>query len=163
MLSSLEQKVVWQGLLGSEIRANYFADLASRYLRRQRIITWAILLSSSGAFFSLVTDVLPSSLHWIRPVSAFITAALSFWSLTSKNERSAIDCSDLHFKFNLLSQKCERLWDDMYSETAAESVRTLQEEGAELSRTSINFPVRKRLMLKWQNHVELHHGIRRPD
>jgi hypothetical protein len=159
MLSSLEQKAVWEGLLGSEIRANYFADLASRYQHRQRLITWAILVFSSGAFLSLVTDGLPLSLHWIRPTAAFITAGLSFWSLTAKNERCAIDCSDLHFKLNILSQKFERLWDDMYSETAGENLRELKEQGAELSRTSINFPVKSELMLKWQKHVELHHGI----
>jgi hypothetical protein len=49
MLSAAEQRNVWEGWLGAETRANYFADLSGRYLRLQRLITWATLLASSGA------------------------------------------------------------------------------------------------------------------
>ena len=40
MLSEAQQKRVWDGMLGEEIRADYFAELAGIYLWRQRAATW---------------------------------------------------------------------------------------------------------------------------
>jgi hypothetical protein len=36
MLSAYQQKLVWDGLLGAEIRSAYFAELSGRYVRIQR-------------------------------------------------------------------------------------------------------------------------------
>lgn len=156
MLSSLEQKRVWEGMLAAEIRANYFADLCGRYQRKQRLLTWATLLFSSGALATLISDWVPRSLAWIRPVLAFFTVALSLWSLTAKNERNSIDCSDLHFKWNTVGNEFEDLWDDMYSDTAPDTLRALENRTAEYSRTGTGFPYKRRLMLKWQEHVVQH-------
>ena len=49
MLSELQQKRVWDGWLSAENRANYFADLSRGYHRKQRLVTWAMLVLSSGA------------------------------------------------------------------------------------------------------------------
>jgi hypothetical protein len=43
-LSEAQQKRVLEGLLGPDIRSNYFAELASRYSFRPQFATWAILL-----------------------------------------------------------------------------------------------------------------------
>ena len=48
MLSEAQQKRVWDGMLASEIRAKYFAELSGRYLRKQQRVTWATLLFSSS-------------------------------------------------------------------------------------------------------------------
>jgi hypothetical protein len=156
MLSALEQKRVWEGMLAAEIRANYFADLCGRYQRKQRLVTWATLLFSSGALATLISDWLPHTLAWIRAVLATFTVALSLWSLTAKNERNSIDCSDLHFKWNVLGREFEDLWDDMYAEAAAAKLRELEKRAADYSRTGTSFPNRRRLMIKWQDHVEQH-------
>jgi len=49
MLSEPQQKRVWDGWLSAENRANYFADLSRGYHRKQRLVTWAMLVLSSGA------------------------------------------------------------------------------------------------------------------
>ena len=156
MLSALEQKRVWDGMLAAEIRANYFADLCGRYQRKQRVLTWATLLFSSGALATLISDWVPRNFSWVRPVLAFLTAALSLWLLTAKNERSAIECSDLHFKWNTLTRDFDDLWDDMYSDSAATRLRELERRAAEYSRTGTAFPNKRRLMIKWQDHVVQH-------
>ena len=157
-MSDLQQKSVWEGWLGAEIRANYFADLSSSYQWRQKILTWLILLFSSGAFLTLVTSGLPDSLSWLKPTFALIAACMSFLSLIGQNQKNAIECADLHFKWNRLSAEYAALWEDMYSEDALATLRKLQEKSAELSRSGVSFPNRTRKMLKWQDHVERHHA-----
>jgi hypothetical protein len=156
MLSSLEQKRVWEGMLAAEIRAHYFAYLCGRYQLKQRLLTWATLLFSSGALATLISDWVPHRLAWIRPVLAFFTVALSLWSLTAKNERNSIDCSDLHFKWNTVGHEFEDLWDDMYSDSAPETLRALERRTAEYSRSGTGFPYKRRLMVKCEDHVVQH-------
>ena len=156
MLSELEQKRVWDGLIGAETRAHYFADLCGSYQRSQKYLTWAILLLSSGAFATLVGKWATQSIPWLPAVLAFTTAGLSLFSLVSKNERSAIDCSDLHLKQNTLARAFEDLWDDMHSDEATSKLRQLEARAAEYSRTATSFPNKVDLMLKWENHVLQH-------
>jgi hypothetical protein len=157
MLSTLQQKAVWEGWLAAEIRANYYADLAGRYQRNQRIVTWATLVFSSGAFFALLSDWLPAKVSWVRPLLAFVTVALSLWSLTARSERKEIDCLDIHFQWNILARDFEGLWDDMHAESSPAKLREMQERSAQLSKISASFPNKRKLMLKWQDHVELQH------
>src|SRR5690348_10901377 len=103
MLSDLQQKAVWEGWLGSEIRANYFAELCERTLRQQKILTWLTLVFSSSAAASLLSDSLPQRFQWIKPSLAVITAAISLLSLVQQNQNRATDCSDLHFRWNRLA------------------------------------------------------------
>jgi hypothetical protein len=159
VLTALQQKAVWEGRLSAEIRTCYFADLSHRHQRKERWIIWASLVFSSGAFATLVSDWLPPRLRWITPVAAFVTVALNVCSLTASNERNAIECSDLHFKWNRLAREYERLWDDMYNDSALGTLDSLQERSAEISRGSTRFPNNKKLMLKWANHVILQHGL----
>ena len=159
MLSTLQQKNVWENWLSSEMRANYFADLANRYQFRQRALTWFALIFSSGAALAIVTDWAPPGFEWIKAALALLTAAVSFLSLVQQNQKSAMECSDLHFRWNRLASEYESLWDDMYADDAELKLKALGEKEAELSRSSTAFPYRERVMLKWQNHVEKHHGL----
>lgn len=156
MLSSLQQKAVWDGWLSSEIRFCYFADLTGRHQRKQRFLTWTILVFSCGSFAAIIYE-LPGNLHWVRALAALATAGLSLWSLTAKNERLAIDCSDLSFKWNVLSKQFERLWDDMYADAASKTLTDLDAKEAELSKTGTTLPYDKKLMLKWEDYVKMHH------
>ncbi|MGH9661894.1 MAG: hypothetical protein ACRD96_25320, partial [Bryobacteraceae bacterium] len=60
MLSDAQIKRLWENMLSAEIRANYFAELAERFSRRQRYATWGVLFLSSGAFASFAFRDLPS-------------------------------------------------------------------------------------------------------
>jgi hypothetical protein len=157
MLSTLQQRAVWEGMLGAEIRANYFADLAGRYQQKQRLLTWGTLLFSSGAFATIISDWLPQDLRWIRAAAALMAAALSLWSLTAKNERTAIECSDLHFKWNRLAREFDRLWNDMYTDSAADTLWSLQEKAGDIAKSCTSLPNKERLMVKWEKRVILDH------
>ncbi|MBI1956573.1 MAG: hypothetical protein HYS38_09290 [Acidobacteria bacterium] len=159
MLSQLQQKNVWENWLSSEMRANYFADLANRYQFRQSMLTWLTLLSSSGAALAVVTDWAPRGLGWIKAALVLVTAALSLLSLVQQNQKRAMECSDLHFRWNRLAGEYEALWDDMYADDAELKFKLLAEKTAELSKSSTAFPYRERIMLKWQDHVERHHRV----
>lgn len=159
MLSQLQQKNVWENWLSSEIRANYFADLANRYQSRQRVLTWLTLVFSSGAAFALVADWAPQGFEWVRAALALFAAAVSLLSLVEQNQKRATECSDLHFRWNRLASEYEALWDDMYADDAELKLMLLAEKTAEVSKSSTAFPYRERVMLKWQIHVQRHHGV----
>ena len=156
MLTDVQQKRVWEGMLSAEIRANYFADLSNGYHRRQRIATWLTLFFSSGAFASFVFKELPPGLEWVRPLLALLTAALSAYSLVAQNQKLAVDSVDLHARWNKLAREYENLWDEMYASDALERLQKLEEGGVELSKSGASFGYDKKAMLKWQLHVERH-------
>lgn len=157
MLSSHEQKNVWEEWLSSEIRALYFADLSYRYRRAQRIATWLTLATSSGAFVSLIADGLPPGAAWLHPTLVFLTAALSLWHVVAHYEQSGMECADLHFRWTTLATQYEALWDRMSAPDAETVLHTLMQKTADLSKSSTAFPNREDLMVKWQDHVVKHH------
>lgn len=161
MLSELQQKDVWEGWIGSEIRANYFADMAQRYQTHQKILTWTTLLLSSGAAFTLIADWLPPDLQWVKAALALLTAGVSFSMLLQQNQKRTTECADLHFRWNRLASEYKSLWGNMYSEEAADRLRELEEREAELSKSSMTIPNKTRTMLKWQNYVQEQHGLAR--
>lgn len=158
MPTELQQKSVWEGWLSSEIRANYFADLSHRYQSRQRLVTWLTLAFSSGAFVTLVTDRLPANVAWIKPVLAFLTAALSLWSLVEQNQKNATDCADLHFRWNKIAGQYESLWDHMDADDAEMQLQAIRELSAEVSKAASAFPNETKLLRHWQEHVVRHHA-----
>jgi hypothetical protein len=158
MLSELQQKDVWEGWLGAEIRANYFADLCGRYRTEQKTLTWLILVSSSGSLIALLSDQLPQW-QWVKPVLAFLAAGASLYLLIQQNQKGSTDSADLHSRWATLANQYRALWDDMYSGDAVEKLRELEEKEIELSKSSTAFPNNERKMLKWQNHVQKHHHL----
>jgi len=158
MLSELQQQRVWEGWLSAEIRANYFADLAGVYHRRQRWSTWLTLVASSGAAAAVLSK-LPPEWGWAAPVLALATAALSLYSLVTQNQKSAMDSADLHHRWNKLANEYWRLWDSMYATEAADQLAKLEEVGEELSKVGTSFPAERRRLLRWQDHVERQHHL----
>jgi hypothetical protein len=156
MLTPLQQKEVWEGWLGSEIRANYFGDLVVHYGAQQKLYTWLTLVFSSGAAAALISDRLPSNLSWIKAALAMLTAALSNLSLVQQNQKRATDAADLHFRWNSLAGQAQELWNNMYDENAASRLNELSEKMNEVSKSSTAFPYQERRMLKWEAHV-VHH------
>jgi hypothetical protein len=153
-LSEAQQKNVWDGWLGAEIRANYFADLCGRYQRWQRLITFATLLTSSGAVAAILRNLDPA----VQLSLALLTAALSLWSTVHNYNKSGTDWSDLHFRWRTLARQYEALWQDMYAPDSPATLAALLVKDAEIGKSSTAFPHRERLMAKWQDHVVSHHG-----
>jgi hypothetical protein len=156
MLSEMQQKQVWEGWLSGKIRAHYFADLCGRYQRLQRLVTWAILLVSSGAAAAVLYSV-PDSVAVMRPVLALAAAGLSLWSLVANNTRNATDCADLHFRWNILAMAYEDLWTNMYAPKAPEQLNALRQREAEIGKSSTAVPYKEHVMKKWSTWVIRHH------
>lgn len=156
MLSELQQKDVWEGWLSAEMRANYFADRGSFYSKLQNGLTWTILFASSGAAGTVISGIGPL---WLKSLLTLVAAGLSLFSLVKQNPKRYSDCSDLHFKWNRLAYDYKTLWDNMYADSAAATLRNLEERAADLSKSSMAIPYKERVMLKWENYVLKHHGL----
>jgi hypothetical protein len=157
MLSALQQKRVWDGWFGGEVRANYFADLSGRYRWRQRAATWLALVFSSGAFGTLLAN-LPQDFEWAPTTLTALATAVSLWSLVAQNQQRAVDASDLHHRWGRLALDYQRLWDEMYADDAAARLETLDDRAGDLSKVGNAFPARRRLISKWHHHVKEHHS-----
>jgi hypothetical protein len=155
MLTEVQRKQVWEGMLGAEIRANYFADLSGRYARKQRIATWATLAFSSGA----VTALIATWPNYIRITLAAITAGISAYSVVMQNQKFAVDSSDLHARWNKIAADYLRLWDTSPNDFSLARLDELIAREQEISKASISFPNYEKLMLKWENHVLASHGL----
>jgi hypothetical protein len=157
MLSDFQQTTVWESWLAAEIRAAYFAELVQRFQSRQRFLVVGSLLLSSGATIALLTAIVPPDLNWIKPTLTLLAAGLSLWSLVAKNERSSIECADLHLRWSTLALQYETLWGDMYADTAAATLTQLRTEEIGLSKSSTSQPAYTRLLEKVQQNVIMHH------
>ena len=155
MLNEAQIKRVWERLLGSEIRANYFAELVSRCNRHQRILTWAILFLSSGAV-AVVLVQLPPEMSFLRVLLPVGTAAVSLYSLVRQNQKLAMDAADLHLRWGKLALDYERLWENVYADDALTNLDALSDRLLEVSKASTPFPNEPEIMLKWENYVISH-------
>lgn len=159
MLSALQQQRVWDGMLGAEIRSNYFADLSAGYYKRQKIATWAILFVSSGAAVSVLAS-LPDWAMLLRPVLTLTTAGLSGYSLVMQNQKLAVDAADLHARWDRFAKAYRNLWDDMYADDALDTLKKLEDMETDLSKSGVGlFAYDKSSMLRWQDHVEQQHHL----
>ncbi len=156
MLSDYQVKLVWEGMLGAETRAAYFGELSHRLLARQKWLTLASLLLSSGAGVALITSAVPAHLGWIKPAMAFLAAGIGLWSLVARNDRGSIDAADLHSRWLTVALSYEAIWEDVTQEDALEQLRVCQMREAELSKSSTSLPDIARLMVKAQDLVIMH-------
>ena len=157
MLSDFEQDVVWEAWLAAEIRSGYFAALVNLFQNRQRLLVVLSLLLSSGATLTLLTTIVPPSLGWIKPLLTVLAAGSNLWSLVAKNERNAIDCADLHHRWNTLATEYEALWASVYDDSATERLAQLRKEESAISKSSTAMPTYSRLLSKVQDNVLIHH------
>jgi hypothetical protein len=158
MLIDTQCQDVGERWLSAEIRACYFADLCSRYLSRQRWLTWATLLCSSGTATTVLASDLPQRWQSLRPILALLTTALSVLTVVQQNAKASADCAELHFTWNHLANLYEMLWHDMDSNEAEDQLKNLIEKSAEASKRGTAIPYREKIMVKWQKHVEMHHS-----
>jgi hypothetical protein len=128
----------------------------SQFQTEQKVLTLMTLLFSSGAAVTFIADWLP---QWVKPVLMLLTAAISLYLLLQQNQKRVTECADLHFRWSRLANEYKALWDDMYSPDALGRLRALEEEEAELSKSSMGIPNNERAMLKWQDYVTSQHRL----
>ena len=157
-LNEPQIKRTWEGMLGAEIRANYFADLVSRYNAEQKWLTWGTLFLSSGAFVSILAE-LPPEFQWLRAALVGLTAALSLWSVVRENHKNAVEAANLHSRWLKIANVYTDVWENIYLADAKEKLDAATALEAEASGASSGFPYEKGRMLKWERHVVAHHGL----
>jgi hypothetical protein len=79
------------------------------------------------------------------------------WSLLAKNERNAIESTDLHFRWSMLAVDYQRIWADVFRVGARSQLAEAQEREALLSKSSTMLPDNEGLMGKCQDNVVMHH------
>ena len=84
---------------------------------------------------------------------------MSAVSLVAKNERSSIDCADLHSRWANLAVDYEALWSDVYAESAPEQLSVLKRREIEISKSSTSMPEDETLLVKCQDNVVMHHQL----
>ena len=128
-LNELQRKRLWEDLLLAEARSYYFGDLATKYNREQRIITWTSLILSSGATVTAVASLAANGQAWLPALLALIASGITFYSLVAQNHKRAADAIDLHTRWAKLARAYERLWEDMYDEDALARLNPLCQYG----------------------------------
>ena len=157
-LNEIQRGRLWEDLLLAEARSYYFGDLATRYHREQRVITWVSLILSSGATMTAVAPAVANGQVWFPAVLALTASALTFYSLVAQNHKRASDATDLHTRWAKLARAYERLWEDMYAEDALARLNAIEDSDPELSKPAFGLPWDRKRMRRWQEHVEYLHS-----
>src|SRR5258708_38738068 len=90
---------IWNSLLDADYRARYFGSSAGLLQRRERLLTLAVTLLSSGAFVSLVAKLqwLPS---YIAPTLTVMTALVGGTLSVLKLGKNASLSGAMHKKWS---------------------------------------------------------------
>ena len=156
MLSDYQQKIVWEGMLGAETRAQYFARMSSLFQKYQKILTWTNLVLTSSATLALLATM-PDCYKWIPKVLALFATIGSTWLLVSRYERNAMGMTELHRRWNTLALKYRTLWANCYEEDAQARLDEAQKEEVAISAESVAFPNNRSLMKESQLNVQMLH------
>jgi len=162
MLTLIQQRVVWERWFQSEVRALYYADLASLYRRKQTWITWTSLFASSGALAAIVFALASHRWPWLPAVLALIPTGLSLYSLAATPQQKAAEATELQLRWHAFAQEHRRLWDAMYSEDASRHFAELDAVARELSALSNRLPYEPQRMDKWWEVVAEQHRAAMP-
>lgn len=157
-LSQAQIQRVWEGMLGAEIRSNYFAELVLRFNTEQKLLTWLTLFLSSGALVTILASI-PANYSWIRPILAALAAGTSLYSVVRQNQKSAVDATNLHAKWLRLASRYTELWENLYRQDAEDKLRELTTLAEDASVAGNVLPNDEARMLKWENYVLAHHGL----
>ena len=158
MLSDVQITRVWEGMLGAEIRAKYFAEMSSRYVRYQKWGTWITLLFASSNAVALLATI-PQQMVWVRLALAVCVTGTSIYLAIAGNIQKAFDCSNLYEGWSKLHQSYRTIWEDTGSVNAAALLNDLDARAVGISRSSTSLPYDKKAMGKWQTHTEREHGL----
>ncbi len=148
-LNENEQRSVWNKMLQAEVRAYYFADLASHYAKEKQIITGVSFFLSSGAAATLAAR-LP---NYIPLILSIIVAIMAAYSIAIGLEKRVIVLSKLHTQWSKLAADYERLWNHLNDEDAAQTYWELLDRGRSASEGALDLPFDQKTLDKWTDFV----------
>ena len=155
-LNDYDQTRLWEGLIGAETRAQYFANMVQVLRSRQRWLTIGSLVLSSSAAAALLTPALPGY-TWVKGLLALFAAVLSAISLVSGNEKNATEAADLSYRWQSLASSYQKLWSNLYIEEAFDTFHRLLEEEAKVSKSSTALPNDVKRMTEAEDNVTMHY------
>jgi hypothetical protein len=144
-------KKAWEGLISAEIRGYYFAELVRRSRRLLKMLTWTILICSSGASLAIIDHW---NSQWPKMALSLIVTGLSIFLLVQRYEDRAARCSDLHLEWGEIANGYECIWKNMYAEDTEEKLRGLAQRELKLSKSSLDIGDDNKLLLKCQDYAE---------
>jgi hypothetical protein len=106
MLTEAQITSIWERQIAAEVRALYFADLASSYTTQKQWITGSSFFLASGAAAALVAK----SPSWVPLVLACITAVLSAYTVARGMDGATRTMSKFQFSWSELASSYEALW-----------------------------------------------------
>ena len=147
---------IWERQIAAEVRALYFADLASSYTRQKQWITGASFFLASGAAATL----LAKSPSWVPLALACITALLSAYSVARGLDGATRTMSKFQFSWSDLASGYEALWNDVYSGDAISRLDALIAREHDLSsQASTDAPNDQKRLTYWQLEVFKQHHL----
>lgn len=158
MLNEGQISLVWEKMIGAEVRSLYFASLAERYTRRKQIITGLTFSLSSAAAAALAAKA-PTILPLLTSIGS---AILTAYSIAVNLDKTPAKMARLHHSWNQLAADYQRLWDHWYEEEAEMVLRELQSRARDLSddATTAGPSYDENLIDKWQDLVQAQHGLK---
>src|SRR6185437_2123036 len=147
MLSDFQINKTWQGMLDSEARALYFADLAHRYTLQKQWITGVSFFLATSAAATIIGKANPI----VPMVLSLIVAAATAYSMAVNIDRKAATMAKLQLAWLQISREYSRLWNhthDSDAENHLEKIIEMEAEPSELAATEA--PNNQRLLGEWQ-------------
>jgi hypothetical protein len=156
MLTEAQITSIWERQIAAEVRALYFADLASSYTTQKQWITGSSFFLASGAAAALVAK----SPSWVPLVLACITAVLSAYTVARGLDGATRTMSKFQFSWSELASGYEALWNDVHSVDALSRLDALLARERDLSsQASTEAPNDQKRLTYWQLEVFKQHHL----
>jgi hypothetical protein len=143
MTSEQLRKNVWEEMLYSQMRSQYFAELVRVYASRDKWLRVLVLAASSGAVAMAFTS---TQYRFIPPIFA---ALGSFWLLLSGYPGLQREAAELHAGWEEQSTAYEKLFGRLDSPNAEDEFHNIYSRGNKLSSQGTKFPNKKERLDHW--------------
>ncbi len=156
MLTEEQITGVWERQISAEVRALYFADIATRYTTQKQWISGASFFLASGAAATLLSK----SPAWVPILLACLTALLSAYSVARGLDGATRTMSKFQFSWSELASGYEALWNNIYADEAGTRLELLVSRERDLSsQASTEAPNDQKRMAHWQTQVFRQHHL----
>ena len=150
MLTENQTNDVWNGKIAAEVRAMYFGDLASAFVRQKQIITGASFFLSSGAAATIAAKMNSA----VPILMSIVAAILTAYSIAVGLDKKAATMAKLQTMWSAIAEEYDTLWNHWYEDQAEAGLRELARKGREASElASTEAPYDEKRVEKWREFI----------
>lgn len=134
---------LWESMVGANVLADYFAQLATWYARRElglRIANGVLCLFT--AFIAFRSGDLVVLVGWLAAIACAATVIDLLWRPGEKRSEATM----LHAGWSRLGIEYEALWSRTYERDARSILRKLEQRGENLSERATRMPLAEKRM-----------------